>query len=420
MKKIFALVDCNNFYASCERLFNPAIKNKPIVVLSNNDGCVVARSDEAKALGISMGSPLFKNKEIIKKNKVSVFSSNYSFYGDMSSRVMNSLKMHFQNIEIYSIDEAFLSLDELSNRDLLDYCLKVRSKVLQWTGIPTSFGIAPTKTLAKIANHIAKKNHFTSVSDLRDEQAQINAMKYLPIESLWGISDNLGRKLRNIGITTALNLRETEPQKMRKFFGVILERMVHELRGISCLELENIEPKKSILSSKSFGKPLIKLESIEEALTHYIVRACEKLRAQKSRAQGVYVFLKTNRFCTRKAQYTNALATSFENPTAYTPVVIKTAKSLLRKLYRKGYFYHKCGVMLLDLIPQHYQQGSFFLRKDSEKSDQLMETIDKINRLIGKGTLFYGIRGNHSEWKMRCQNRSSRYTTNWKELAKVR
>ena len=207
---------------------------------------------------------------------------------------------------------------------------------------------------------------------------------------------------------------------MRKFFGVVVERMVYELRGISCLDLENAEPKKRILSSRSFGKPLTQLEPIEEALTHYTIRACEKLRAQKSQVQGVYVFLKTNRFRVGQPQYTNALATSLESPTAYTPVVIKTAKSLLRKLYRSGYLYHKCGIMLLDLIPEHYQQKRLWLKEDPKKSAQLMEIIDTINQTMGKGTLFYGTKNNQAQWTMRCQKRSPRYTTSWKELVTVR
>jgi DNA polymerase V len=419
MSKVFALVDCNNFYASCERVFNPALNNKPIVVLSNNDGCIVARSNEAKSLGIPMGAPYHQNKDIIAKHKVAVFSSNYQFYGDMSQRVMSSLKMMVPDMEIYSIDEAFLSLDNLDNFNLNDFAINVRANLLKWTGIPTSFGIAPTKTLAKIANHIAKKHTKTGVFDIRDEKLQIKIMRNLAVEEIWGISHRWGKKLRNLGINTALELRNSDPKFIRKNFSVVGERLVYELRGKSCLGLEEIAPRKNIMSSKSFGKLVTDLAPMEEALSTYAVRACEKLRKQKSKAQGIYVFVKTNYFRKYDPQYRNGIMINFDHPSSDNAFIINQAKKLLKQIYKKGYRYHKCGIMLLDLVDENYHQHHFFNQNNTAKSDRIMKMLDKVNQDLGPNTLFHAAQGIKRDWQMRCDNRSKRYTTKWDELAEA-
>ena len=419
MTKIFALVDCNNFYASCERVFNPALQKRPVVVLSNNDGCIIARSNEAKALGIPMGAPYYQNKELMKKNGVVVFSSNYQFYGDMSLRVMDSLRLFVPDMEVYSIDEAFLRLDSFAHHDLFDMAVTIRTKLHQWTGIPTSLGIAPTKTLAKIANRYAKKNTQTGVFDMRDPQLQSHIMSNLPVEELWGISHRWGKKLRALGIQTALQLRDSDPKFIRKNFSLVGERIVHELRGLSCLDLEEVRPKKNIMSSKSFGKPITEQQQIEEALANYTARACEKLRGQHSKAQGISVFIKTNRFKQSEPQYYNAATLGFEHPTSDTAYILQSGKKLLNILYRKGYRYKKCGIMLLDIVPDHYHQDHLFVAQDTAKADHLMKVLDLVNQSMGPGTVFHAAQGIKRDWQMRKDNRSPRYTTKWNELARV-
>ena len=419
MAKIFALIDCNNFYASCERVFNPSLVGRPIVVLSNNDGCVVARSNEAKALGIPMGAPYHQHKAVIEKNGVAVFSSNYQFYGDMSQRVMESLRLLVPDMEVYSIDEAFMRLDGFGHVDLTAFASDIRSKVRQWTGIPTSIGVAPTKTLAKIANHVAKKRTTSGVFDMRDPIVQEQIMRDLPIEEIWGISYRWGKKLRAIGITTALQLRNSDPKHIRKHFSVVGERIVMELRGLSCLDLEQISPKKNILSSKSFGKLVTDRDQIEEALANYAARASEKLRRQKSKAQGIYVFIRTNPFRERDPQYRNGAMLGLTLPTSDTAQVIAVSKALLKTIYRKGYRYHKAGLMLLDLIPEAQCQSHLFVARDDAKRDKLMQVMDQMNQSMGSGTVFHLAQGTKRDWSMRCDNRSPRYTTKWEELGKV-
>lgn len=420
MNKIFALVDCNNFYASCERVFNPSLEKRPIVVLSNNDGCIVARSNEAKSLGIPMGAPYHLNKSLIQKNRVAVFSSNYQFYGDMSHRVMDSLQHFVPDMEVYSIDEAFLRLDSFSRRDLFAMSTDIRNKILQWTGIPTSFGIAPTKTLAKVANHIAKKYTTEGIFDLCDPDCQTAVLHELPVEELWGISHRWGSRLRGLGINTALELRDADAKLIRKHMSVVGERMVHELRGVSCLDLEELAPRKNIMSSKSFGKPISDLEPMQEALANYVARGCEKLRKQNSKAQGIHVFLKTNFFKRYDPQYRNGMTLGFDFPSSDTAFILSKAKHMLSTLYRKGFRYKKCGVMLLDLVSDNHQQQHLFLKlPEQAKSDTLMKTLDTINESMGPGTVFHAAQGIKRDWAMRCDRRSNRYTTQWDELAEA-
>ena len=415
--KIFALVDCNNFYASCERVFDPGLKGRAIVVLSNNDGCIVARSNEAKALGIPMGVPLFEQKAIIKKHDVAVFSSNYQLYGDMSQRVMNSIRLHVPDMEVYSIDEAFLRLDHLQPRNLYEYCKLIRGKILQWTGIPVSIGIGPTKVLAKVANHIAKKQN--GIFDIRNRQEQDKILQTLDAGKLWGIAGRWSERLSRMNIKKASELRDADPTIIRKHLSVVGERILRELKGQPCIDLESIQPRKSIMSSKSFGNLLTKKEPLEEALANYAARACEKLRKQKSRAQAVYVFVQTNGFRKTDRQYNNAFTRTLSIPTSDTRVIIDAAKFCLNKIYRHGYRYKKTGIMLLDLIPASLEQKQLFNNVNHLPSDRMMDIVDLINNDHGPDTLFFGAQGVAREWKMRCGSRSPRYTTQWNELLTV-
>ena len=417
---IFALVDCNNFYVSCERVFDPYLAKKPIIVLSNNDGCVISRSNEAKSLGVPMGAPFYKYREIIEKNNIEVYSSNYQFYGDMSQRVMKSLGMMIpkQDIEIYSIDEAFIRLDGYERPDVIDLSIEIKKNILNWTGIPISVGIAQTKTLSKVANHIAKKNTSTGVFDIRNNKLQEQILSNFQIEDLWGISYRLGKKLRKLGINNGLDLRNSDSKFIRKKFSIVLERMVYELRGIPCLDIEKVTNKKSIMSSRSFGKLVTELESLEQAISTYATIACEKLRHQNSKSQGIYVFLQTNRFRKDLPQYRRSMKYKLDLPTSDTGYIINAGKKILKKIYRKGYHYQKCGIMLFDLSSKYIQQENLFV-KSNQSNEYLMESLDTINKAMGSDTVFFAAKGTQNNWKMRRNKLSSRYTTNWMELPKV-
>ena len=417
--KVFALVDCNNFYASCERVFDPSLKKRPIVVLSNNDGCIVARSNEVKALGIPMGVPFFEHEAVIEKHNVAVFSSNYQLYGDMSQRVMDSLRLFAPDMEVYSIDEAFLRLDHLQPRNLYEYCKTIRAKVIQWTGIPVSIGIGPSKVLAKVANRVAKKQTDDGVFDIRSQKTQDEILKTLDVEKIWGIAGRWAERLGRMGIEKASELRDASPTIIRKHLSVVGERIVRELKGHSCIDLEDIQPRKNIMSSKSFGTLLTKKEPMEEALANYAARACEKLRQQNSRAQAVHVFVQTNGFRETDKQYSNALTCTLTIPTSDTRIIIEAAKFCLNRIYKQGYRYKKTGIMLLDLIPASLEQKHLFVDFDHRPGDHLMELVDRINKDHGPDTLFFGAQGVTREWKMRCGLRSPRYTTQWDELLMV-
>ena len=417
--KIFALVDCNNFYASCERVFNPALRNRPIVVLSNNDGCIVARSKEAKALNIPMAVPFFEHEKLIKKHKVAVFSSNYQLYGDMSQRVMTSLRLFVPDMEVYSIDEAFLRLDRLPHENLYEYCKIIQSKIMQWTGLPVSIGIGPSKVLAKIANHVAKKQTEGGVFDIRDKRIRNKILKSLAVGEIWGIASGWAERLVRMGIHKASELRDAHPHIIRKQLSVVGERILRELRGQSCIDLEDIEPRKNIMSSKSFGTLVTEKRPLEEALANYAARACEKLRKQRSRAQAVYVFVRTNEYREADKQYNNGITCTLPVPESDTRIIIAAAKYGLNKIYKPGFRYKKTGVMLLDLIPDSVEQKHLFVKPNRKYRDHLMGIVDGINDRHGPDTLFFGAQGVTREWKMRCGLRSPRYTTQWDELLTV-
>ena len=293
---MFALVDCNNFYVSCERVFNPYLINQPVVVLSNNDGCIIARSNEAKALNIPMGAPFHIYRDFINAHRVKVYSSNYPLYGDMSNRVMMSLAEFNPNLEVYSIDEAFLKFNQTSGTNSRRGALKIKESIFKWTGIPVSIGLGPTKTLAKIANTFAKKNNHHGVFDLSSKTKQEETLKDINIENIWGISKRWGSKLRMIGIGNALQLRDSSPRRIRQYLGVVVERIVYELQGVACLDINEILPKKNIMCSRSFGNVISEKTILKQFIVEHTIRACEKMRNQNTRAQSVYIFLKTNKF----------------------------------------------------------------------------------------------------------------------------
>ncbi|PKN74097.1 MAG: protein umuC [Candidatus Cloacimonetes bacterium HGW-Cloacimonetes-3] len=419
---IVALVDCNNFYVSCERVFNPALQGKPVAVLSNNDGCLVSRSQEIKDLKIPMGAPGFKYEALIKKHGGALLSSNYALYGDMSARVMDVLSMFSPDVEIYSIDEAFLGLTGFRTRNFEEFGRKIKSTVQQWTGIPVSVGISTTKTLAKIANHHAKKTPaFKGSLCLLDEDRIAKALERTPVGEIWGIGRQYDKFLRQQHIETALQLRDAEDKFVDHYMTSVGLKTVLELRGYSCVEMDEApSAKKSIVNSRSFGKQVSDIAELQEAVSNYITRAAEKLRKQKSVAGYLMVFLSTNRF-KEGPQYNNSLSTTLFPPTAYTPELIRIALSLLEELYLPGFEYKKAGVMFADIIseadvPLNFIEACYL----DDKRKQLMDIVDKLNRRHGQDTLFYASSGVSKDWQMRRAKLSPRFTTRWSDLPKVK
>jgi DNA polymerase V len=422
---VFALVDCNNFYASCERVFQPRLEGRPIVVLSNNDGCVIARSEAAKALGIPMGAPFFKIERLARRSGVAVFSSNYALYGDMSRRVMQVLGRFAPRQEIYSIDECFLDLAELP-WDLTPYAIDMARTVRKWTGIPVSVGIGPTKTLAKIANRLAKKGGSPDgpVLDWSRLDDPAAALARVAVEDVWGIAGRWGQRLRRLGIEHAGSLRDADPKALRREFGVVVERIAWELRGVSCLALETVPPlRKQIMVSRSFGIRLTAKEDLRAAIASFAARAGEKLRAQGLAAGALNVFVQTSPFDGRRPYYANAHTLAFAAPTQNTGALIRAARRGLDRIFRPGDEYQKAGVMLLDLAPAGRRQESLFAAPeaaDPEHSARLMEALDRINRRHGRGALRYASEAVSDDWRMRQRLKSPAYTTRWKELPEVK
>ena len=417
MKQVFALVDCNNFYASCERVFNPRLQGRPVVVLSNNDGCVIARSNEAKALGIDMGAPAFEVADVIEKNNVEVFSSNYPLYADMSSRVMETLSTFTPDMEIYSIDEAFLNLAGFGG-SLTDYGRKIRQTVKQWTGMPVSIGIAETKTLSKIANRIAKKSaRAKGVLDLTNSVYLDRTLAKTPVEKVWGVGVKTALKLKRAGIKTALALRDADVGWIRQKFGVVGARTVYELRGRLCYQLEqNPPPKKSITVSRSFATPVESVEGLKEAIASYTSRAGEKLRQEHLAAGVMTVFVMTSRFI--KNRYYNLHTARFDVATNNTIELIRSACVSIDRLYRPGCEFKKCGVIFGGLVPENRIQRNLFDNIDRKKSARLMKTIDTVNATLDC-PLRWAAEGINQPWKLKFQRRSPRYTTHWDELLEV-
>ena len=420
MKNEFiALVDCNSFYCSCERLFRPALNNKPVIVLSNNDGCAIARTDEAKALGIEMGAPYFKIKEFCKKNNVTVFSSNYTLYGDMSRRVMTTLSEFTPELEIYSIDEAFLSLQEFSDKDLTQYGKEIKFTVFQHTGIPVSVGIAPTKVLAKLANKLAKKNKNLGVLFLKNEKDIEEALKNFPVGDIWGIGRQSVKKLAEYKIKSALNLRDANEHIIQKILTIQGRRIVRELRGESCINLELAQQnKKQIISSRSFGRSVKELEELKESIANHITSAAEKLRRQKSLTKSITVFVQTNPF-KNVPQYFNSGFINLLSGTSNTSQLIKCSFKVLEEIYKSNFEYKKCGIMLSDLHLKSSSQLDLFGTDDSEKDDCQMQTVDFINTIHGRGSIKPAACGIDQFWKMLSLMKSPCFTTRWSELPHI-
>lgn len=425
--EVYAMVDCNNFYVSCERVFRPYLNGRPVVVLSNNDGCVVARSNEAKALGIPMGAPFFKWKEVIDKHDVQVFSSNYSLYGDMSQRVMRVLKEYTPDLEIYSIDEAFLSLRGMHiNR--LQYGRVIRATLHQYLGIPVCVGIAGTKTLAKVANHLAKKHpDFKSYGVMDLTQLPTAAVDYylgrFEVGDIWGIGPAYREKLKSNRIHTALQLREASDYWIRKHLGIVGLRTVWELRGISCLPLEAVaDIRKSLVRSRSFGHPIETLDEMREAVASYTERASEKLRQNNLNAANLAVFIITNKFKPNEPQYYNMQFATLSEPTAHGPTLIRVALQVLERIFRHGYKYKKAGIYITDIRHDTPAQMSLFnsMQPKYKRYQQLMQTVDALNSAWGRDTVHTVASGLARGWKMRRELVSDDYTTNWFTLATVK
>jgi DNA polymerase V len=410
---VFALVDCNSFYASCEAVFQPRLHNKPVVVLSNNDGMVVAKNKEAKALGLDLGAPYFQIKDLLKKHNVHAFSSNYTLYGDMSRRVMETLRELTSDVEVYSIDEAFLDLSGFMHRDLLAYGMEIRSTVKQWTGIPVSIGIAPTKTLTKVANKIGKKGPGVVLLDTPDKIDA--ALADFPVEDIWGVGYRRHRLLCALGIRTAKQLRDLDIKWVRKKMTVTGERMVRELRGEPCYGMdEQPRSKQQIICSRSFGNFLTEVKDIEEALVFYASRAAERMRQQGSVASAIMVFFETSRFS--GPQYFPSIVINLPRESNYTPDIIKATVAGVRRIYRKGPRYRKGGIMLLGLVPATNRQYDLLSSRTEPKQESLMQSLDNLNKRFGANTVFYAATGIKQQWRMMRKMKSPHYTTDWAEL----
>lgn len=413
---MFAIIDCNNFYASCERLFRPDLRNKPIVVLSNNDGCVIARSNEAKALGIAMGEPYFKIKSLCNQHRVNVFSSNYAFYGDLSYRVMCIIEDSWTDVEIYSIDEAFLDLSKLPMEKHELFCIELQKRVLKETGIPTSIGLGQTKTLANLANHVAKKILKIPVFNIRDKTMWLEK---IDVGEVWGVGRQWHKKLVQRGIYTASDLANANPRLIRDAFNVMLMRTAMELNGMPCAQLEEPRKKQSIISSRSFGSLQTDYNHLAEAISGHCAQAYEKLRKQQLNAGRISVFVHSNRFRDDLPQYHNAIDYKLIQPTDDLRHLTRIAKFCLQKIFKSGIHYQKVGVLLSDLMDKKYGQMDMFnqiSQEDLAVTEKLMSIYDSINLKYGQHTLYLAAEGCRKPWSMKRLKKSPNYTTQWHEL----
>lgn len=422
---MFALVDVNSFYASCETAFRPDLKGRPVVVLSNNDGCVIARNAEAKAIGVKMGDPYFRQKDLFRRCGVVCFSSNYELYADMSSRVMATLEALSPRCEIYSIDEAFCDVSGVRNcRVLEDFGRELKDAVYQNTGLAVGVGIAQTKTLAKLANHAAKKwqKQTGGVVDLSNLERQRKLMAALPVDEVWGIGRRIGKKLEVMGIKKVLDLADTDIRFIRKHFNVVLERTVRELRGEPCLELEEFAPvKQEIVCSRSFGERITDYDAMRQAICSYASRAAEKLRGEHQYCRFISTFVKTSPFALNEQYYGNSASVKLLTPTQDSRDIIAAATRSLDAIWKDGHRYQKAGVMLGDFFSQGIAQLNLFddnaPRRGSEK---LMEVLDHLNAKEGRGALYFAGQGIQQQWAMKREMLSPRYTTRYEDLLQVK
>jgi DNA polymerase V len=425
-KQLFALVDVNNFYVSCERVFAPKLEGVPMVVLSNNDGCAVARSAEVKALGVKMATPWFQMKELAKKHGIQAYSSNYTLYGDMSSRVVEVLKTFTPNLEVYSIDESFLRIETVLKQytDPTSMGQIIKNQVKDTTGLPVCVGIGASKTLAKLANHLAKKHkQFEGVCDINamPKEALYQWMTETPVGEVWGIGKQLNKKFKILHINSVFDLLQASPQSMRQQFGVVVERICYELRGVSCLELEEVAPaKQQIVSSRSFGKPVTSMEQLAESVATHIARGAEKLRGQQSVTGALVVFIQTNSHKPFEPQHHQSITIPLADPSDNTLTLTTAALKGLQQIYKTGFKYKKAGVMFSLLADKPTVQQSLFDDVEVKgKSAHLMKAMDSINSRFGNAVIRTAVSGTTQDWKMRSNNRSPNYTTQWDELPVV-
>jgi DNA polymerase V len=425
---MMALIDCNNFFVSCERVFEPWLNGKPVVVLSNNDGCIISRSQEAKDLGIKMGEPLFKARPLIEREGVRVFSSNFMLYGDMSRRVMQILKK-FGPVEVYSIDEAFVNLDHVPAVKLQEQAITIRETISQYLNLPVCVGVAPTKTLAKAANYLAKKNAaYQGVALLDTPEKQAAARRHLAIENIWGVGRRYAVKLHQHQVYTAADLVDRSAAWVYQHMGgVVGVRLQQELLGSPCQDMDFKEEqvRKNIACTRSFSQYITALDELKEAVTTYITRAAEKLRLQRSAAKAISVFIQTNKFSVQAPQYQRATTINLPTASADTGELIRYALQGLQQIFQNGYAYKKAGVILQEIIPEHQVQTSLFDTTDRGKSKKLMQALDKLNSKMGKNEwaenmISYAAGGIEKNWKMTLSQKSPRYSTHWKELLKVK
>ena len=406
------LVDCNAFFVSCELLFKPHLRGKPVVVLSCNDGCVVSRSKEAKALGIPMGAPFYQFARLFKERGVHAFSSNFPLYSDISHRIMQLLHSFSPHVEEYSVDEAFL-LAPANDAPL------IKRRILQWTGIPVSIGIGKTKTLAKVANDLAKKSE-SGILELCDEASVDAQLGKIPPSEIWGVGSRLNAQLREEGIFTALQLKNAPEDWLQRRFSVVLLRTALELRGVPCLFLEEIpDVRKSLTHSRSFGQRLTELSDLEEALSSFVASAAQKLRAENLLTSSLTIFITTSPFLKPPAYYANALTITLAEPTAYTPLLISTAKKALSLIYRKGFLYKKAGIICNEISPAHLIQTDLFSQQESDKKKRAMRLLDEVNQHLGRTELRFASEGVTQKWKGQKSKSSAHYTTRWSQLLEV-
>jgi len=423
---MIALVDCNNFYVSCERVFDPRLAGRPVGVLSNNDGCVVARSNELKALGVEMGAPLHLLSPAVRRQAV-LLSSNYALYGDMSRRVIATLGEFSPHVEVYSIDESFVGFQGFDPATLTARGQRLRQTVRQWTGIPVSVGIAPTRVLAKVANRAAKKlPAYAGVCQLEADSPVTRALlQRLPVTELWGVARRSGERLALMNIESAWALREADPKRIRRAFSVVMERIVWELRGHSAIELDDMSaPKQQIMVSRSFGRQTQDPADLREAVRQHAARAAEKLRRQGSVTRAVMVFVRTNPFQPGRPQYRNSTVMALSRPSDDSREIARAAAEGLQVIFLKGYSYQKVGVMLLDLSADAHRQLCLDETPQSEterrRSQRLMATLDTLNRELGRDAVRLGLPRQGNAWTLRCERRTPRYTTRWEELLRVK
>tara|TARA_B100000497_G_C7663879_1_gene400084 strand:+ start:188 stop:1438 length:1251 start_codon:yes stop_codon:yes gene_type:complete len=415
---MIALADCNNFYASCERVFNPKLERKPVVVLSNNDGCIIARSNEAKKLGIKMGEPAFKIKNVVEKYNVNVFSTNFALYGDLSKRVMNTFRTEVNKMEVYSIDEAFLDFSDLADKER---AIQIKKKVQMWTGIPVSIGIAKTKTLAKVANHIAKKYTKAGVFMFDDEDLIRRALNVFPVEDLWGIGKKHAKRLKEVGICTALQFRETDTGWIKRHLSINGVKLQKELKGEICHPLETtIQRKKNICTARSFGTEIKELRKLREAVSSHANTCATKLRKEKSCCSTISVFLSTNPFKPQAKQYHPYRVFNLDVPTNDSIEIVRFALKGLDQIYRSDCIYKKAGVIVGRTIPESQVQLSLFDNLDRDKRREINSVVDTINSKMGRNKVKLAVQGTGRKWKLRQEKLSPCYTTRFSEILEVR